>query len=85
MKFPGYITAKEAVAKGFTHHGKYFGIPVWLAPDNPDFPVATKWSPMECVMTAVAFIETTLRLAFGDDAYFQFVVMENIKSKKELS
>lgn len=77
----GYMTADEAKANGFTHHGKYFGIPVWLAPDNPDFPVATKWAPLEFVMTAATTVEQVLRsVFFPDDApSFQFLVGDEIK------
>lgn len=72
----GYMTAKEAVANGFTHHGKYFGIPVWLAPENASFPVATKWAPLEFVMPFVHWIEGTLSGILYPDSEptFQFLV-----------
>lgn len=71
----GYMTAKEALENGFTHHGKYFGIPVWVAPDQ-DFMVATKWAPMEHVMTAAHYIEGFLRSVFrpDDEPVFQFLL-----------
>lgn len=71
----GYMTAKEALENGFTHHGKYFGIPVWVAPDE-DFMVATKWAPMEHVMTAAHYIEGFLRSVFrpDDEPVFQFLL-----------
>lgn len=71
----GYMTAKEAIGQGFTHHGKYFGIPLWVAPEK-DFMVATKWAPMEYVMSAFHVIEGFLREAFypDDEPHFQFLL-----------
>lgn len=63
----GYMNAKEALKQGFTHHGSYFGIPVWVAP-NDEFMVATKWAPMEYLMTAAHYIEGFLHsVMFPDD------------------
>lgn len=75
----GYMTEREAKENGFTHHGKYFGIPVWVAPDN-DFMVATKWAPMEYVMTAFHYIEGFLRSMFypDDEPVFQFLLGQEI-------
>lgn len=79
----GYMTAKEAVANGFTHHGKYFGIPIWVAPDK-DFMVATKWTPMEYVMTAAHYVEGFLRSVFrpDDEPVFQFLLGPEIEAGK---
>jgi hypothetical protein len=81
MKFTGWMTASDAINNGFTHHGRYFGIPVWLAPENSSFPVAVKWAPMEYIMTVAMFVECTLRPVFfsGDDPCFQFTVLGKIK------
>lgn len=72
----GYMTKREAIANGFTHHGKYFGIPVWLAPENASFPVATKWAPLEFLMPLVHWIEGTMVGLFYPDSEpaFQFLV-----------
>jgi hypothetical protein len=69
----GYMTAAEAKAEGFTHHGKYFGIPVWMSDDATPM-VATKWAPMEYVMSAFHEIEGLLRDVFmsQDEPGFQF-------------
>lgn len=76
----GYMTAKEAVAHGFTHHGKYFGIPLWIAPDK-DFMVATKWAPMEIVMSLAHYVEGFLRSVFfpDDEPVFQFLLGQEIE------
>jgi hypothetical protein len=72
----GYIAPAQALAKGFTHHGKYYGIPIWIAPENPDCPVVCKWAPMELLFSAAMFIEQTLRpMMFPDEEpVFQFGV-----------
>ena len=55
----GYMSAKEAKGNGFTHHGSYYGIPCWIAPES-GFMVATKWAPMEFVMSIAHVIEQFL-------------------------
>jgi hypothetical protein len=84
MSVLGYMTAREAKAHGFTHHGKYFGIPVWIGnPDSTDggMLVATKWAPMEYLMTAAHVVEGVLRSTFypQDEPTFQFLVGDRIK------
>lgn len=77
----GYMTAQEALKNGFTHHGKYYGIPVWLAPDDPDFPVATKWEPFEHLMILAHHLEGIIQATcFPDDEpSFCFLVGDPIK------
>lgn len=79
----GYMTSKEALAEGFTHHGKYYGIPLWVAP-HADFMVATKWAPMEYIMTAFHYAEWFIRSVIypEDEPVFQFLVGEPIKEPK---
>lgn len=79
----GYITEKEAFELGFTHHGKYYGIPIWCAPEN-DMMVATKFFPFEYLMTAFCYIEGFLHAAFLPDQepYFMFLVTDEIKPNK---
>ena len=76
----GYTTAKKAKEAGFTHHGSYFGIPCWIAPDK-GFMVATKWAPMEYVMSAAHVVEGAVRafLYPFDEPCFQFHLGEEIK------
>jgi hypothetical protein len=71
----GYMTIAQAKSYGFTNHGSYFGIPCYIC-DDSDFMVATKWAPMEYLMTAFHVIEQTLRpMMFPDDPPgFQFKV-----------
>lgn len=79
MKLPGYMTAEEALAQGFTHHGKYFGIPVWIGhPEDTagGMLVATKWAPMEYAMSVAHVVEGLLRGMFypDEEPSFQFLV-----------
>lgn len=80
----GYMTKREAVANGFTHHGWYFGIPCWIAPES-GFMVATKWAPFEYVMTAFHAIEQFLRLLFlpNEDPVCQFLVGPRIEQERD--
>lgn len=83
MKFPGHITESEALKNGFTHHGSYYGLPCWMAPDNPDNPVATKWAPMECILTLFILIEISVRpiLFPEDEPFFQFKIIKKINMR----
>ena len=63
----GYMTKKEALAGGFTHHGSYYGIPLWIGDPEGKFMVATKWAPMELLMTAAHYIEAFLEMVFFPD------------------
>lgn len=76
----GYMTKRQALTAGFTHHGKYFGIPCWIAPDK-DFMVATKWAPMEYAMTALHYVEQFMAGILYPDAEpaFQFMLGPEIE------
>lgn len=78
----GYMTAKEALASGFTHHGDYYKIPVWIAP-AAGFMVATKWGPMEYAMTVAMFIEQFLLGVFfpNDEPGFRFAIGREIEGE----
>lgn len=78
----GYMTKREALANGFTNHGKYYGIPLWVAPDGPDgMMVATKWAPAELLMTVFHVFEGVIRpvLFPEDEPVFQFMVGREIE------
>lgn len=80
MSFFGYMTEREAKGHGFTHHGKYFGIPIWISPSGEAPMVATKWAPMEHVMTLFHVVEGLVAALFYPDVEpcFQFAVGEKI-------
>lgn len=77
---PGYMTERQAKVNGFTHHGSYYGIPVWIGDPHGEFRVATKWAPLECVMTTAQAIEGFLLETFypDDEPAFRFVVKRAI-------
>lgn len=78
----GYITLKKAHSVGFTHYGKYYGIPVWLAPEK-NFLVAAKWKPLEHLISIFLQIEVFLRqLHFPHEEFgFQFEIWGKIISE----
>ncbi len=77
----GYMTKKEALEFGFTHHGKYYGIPIWITAEDDAPMVATKWAPMEYVMTLFHYVEAIVRsVAFpSDEPAFMFRVGKRIE------
>jgi len=77
----GYMTKKQAIYSGMTHHGSYYCIPVWMAPNDPDFLCCAKWYPFEFLISMLHDIEGFFRsmLFPYDEACFQFKVGEEIK------
>ena len=70
----GYMSAKEAKEKGFTHHASYYGIPIWFG-DNEESPlVSAKWSPLEYLFTPIHYIEGLIQTITQPDydGYFCF-------------
>lgn len=79
----GYMTVEKAKAMGFTHHGSYYGVPIYLGfasdpqTDMEEGPaVAVKWMPMDLVFDLFAAIEQFVRpMMFPEDEpVFQFKV-----------
>lgn len=68
----GYMTASEALAEGFSHHGSYYGLPVWMNPDGEAPMVATKWALLEPVMTLFHYIEATCNGLLDREPTFMF-------------
>lgn len=77
----GYMTEREAKQDGFTHHGNYYGIPVWIGDPHGEFRVATKWAPFEYLMTLAHVIEGFLLDMFypEDEPAFRFVIKKPIQ------
>lgn len=78
----GYMTERAAKEDGFTHHGKYYGIPVWIGDPHGEFRVATKWAPFEYLMTLAHMIEGFLLDMFypDDEPAFRFVITKPIQA-----
>lgn len=77
----GWRSAEDAKTLGFTHHGSYYGIPIYLGfkgePSSDDAPlVAVKWAPMDLVLDLFTVLEDTFRpIMFPDsEPCFQFKV-----------
>ena len=82
----GYMTAREALTQGFTHHGAYFGIPLWMGDVESDAPmVCTKWMPLEYLMSVFHFVEGFLHMMFWphDEPCFQFALGQPIEVSNE--
>jgi hypothetical protein len=76
----GYMTKKEALTIGFTHHGSYYGIPIWISDDYIPM-VAAKWAPMEYLMTFFHIMEGLMHSYFHpeDEPGFEFYFGKPIK------
>ena len=81
----GWRSAKDAKALGFTHHGSYYGLPIYLGfegePSVDTAPlVAVKWAPLELVFDLFVALEDFFRpMMFPDDEPgFQFQVGDKL-------
>ena len=79
----GYTTKREAIQHGCTHHGSYYGIPLWMGDVDSDAPlVFAKWAPLDLLILPMSVIE---RLVFpfvhGSDAepMFMFKLLGEIE------
>lgn len=62
----GYISEARALAGGYTHHGKYFGLPIWMSGGEcPN--IAAKWAALDWLFPVIVWIEQTLRELFFPD------------------
>jgi hypothetical protein len=79
----GFMSAKQAKAAGFTHHGSHYGIPVWIGDPEGDFMVATKWAPAELLMTLFHYIEGFIQsVVWPDEEHgFQFALGQAIDAE----
>lgn len=77
----GYVTEKTALACGMTHHGSYYGIPLWIDLNDPEFCICAKWVPLDYLIPVFSYFESTIRpFVFPDDPpVFQFKVGAEIK------
>ena len=79
----GWMSADKAKAKGFTHHGSYYGVPIYLGfagdpqTDMEEGPmVAVKWMPLDLVFDLFSLMEQVFRpMMFQEnESVFQFKV-----------
>ena len=70
-----YMTAREALAQGFTNTGAMYGVPCWVGDPAGEAPmVATKWVPMEHFITLGHWITGFMQDVRGDDPHFAIQV-----------
>jgi hypothetical protein len=74
----GYMTKAKAKAHGFTHNGSYYGLPVWIGDPHGRCMVATKWAPLELVMSLFHCIEGACHSLRNTEPTFMFKVKEAI-------
>jgi hypothetical protein len=77
----GYITVKKAKELGFTHHGSYYGVPVYIGDPSGEFKVQTKHVALDIVFDFFSALEGTFRpLVYPDNPdLFQFKLGEELK------
>lgn len=82
-KMLGYITKQEALELGMTHHGSYYGLPVWIGPAETEdgCRIYTKWQPLDYMIGVFCFIENIMRsiLFPEDEPMFQISIGKEIK------
>ena len=81
-----YITPDRAVEMGFTNHGRYFFLPIWITDES--CPLVTPKCPfLEPVMIAIHYIEGFVGTVLYplDEPYFQFLIGARIKPDKEIT
>jgi hypothetical protein len=74
------MTEREAWMEGFTHHGSYYGIPVWMGEEEGQLVVACKYAWLEWVMDVFRHIEQFMRpILYPDEPpVFMFVQKRQI-------
>lgn len=77
----GYITKKQAKNIGITHHGSYYGIPLWMGAIDGDSPmVFAKFYPFEFfLIPLITFIEQTINSIKGRPEMYMFKVLKEIE------
>lgn len=76
----GYITEKQAKKLGATHHGSYYGIPIWMGDVNGECPlVLAKFYPFELFLIPImTFIEQAINDLRGNENMYMFKVLKEI-------
>lgn len=77
----GYLAAAQAKAEGFTHHGKYYGIPIWIGDPEGDCIVATKFWWMDPLMVLAGCIEGWCHVIRNTEPSFMLYIGEEIGVK----
>ncbi len=64
----GYVTPQAALAAGCTHHGRYYGLPIWIGDLDDEAPlVMAKVAWLDWALDVIVHIEGALRDLFRPD------------------
>lgn len=74
----GYMTESKAKSFGFTHHGEYYGIPIWMTTSEQPM-IAAKWVPFEFLMTLFHWVEGAVQASCDMEPCFVFKVTKEIR------
>ncbi|ALZ16666.1 TPA: hypothetical protein NHZ94_004511 [Pseudomonas aeruginosa] len=75
----GFTTKAEARQIGVSHHGSYYGIPMWLGDVDSYCPLAfAKWAPLELVVSLFSVIEGIVNSMLDQEPTFKFKVGRRI-------
>lgn len=76
----GYIQEAQAKAEGFTHHGLYYGLPIWIALNTDEPMVAAKVVWLDWLIPIISTIENIVRSIMrpGDESGFMFTITREI-------
>lgn len=75
-----YMTAREALAQGFTNEGAMYGVPCWIGDVDSTGPmVSTKWGPMEHFISLGHLIMGFMQSIRGDEPHFAIQIGAEIK------
>lgn len=61
----GFMEAQEAFSHGFTHHGRYLGMPVWVGAPFGTTCMAAKWAPLELGVVCLWMAQCLLHQLYG--------------------
>lgn len=77
----GFMTEKKAKELGFTHHGSYFGVPVYIGDPYGQCMVTTKHPILDPIFDLMGVLESVFRPLIHPEnpAVFQFRLKGRIK------
>lgn len=79
-KLLDYMTAQQALASGFTHHGAMCGIPCWIGDAEGIAPmVAAKWGPAELLISIGHWVTGLTLSLMGHEPYFAIHIGAEIR------
>ena len=76
----GYMTKADALRHGFTHHGRMYGVPIWIAEPHSEGPmVAAKFVPFEMWLSFGTFVVQFMHMIDEDLPGFPIIVGRRIE------